>query len=786
MARSGGEEWAERDAAVQWVIWTVLIALTVSYILAIVSFALTNLIPKGISQTTLLYVWRFVKRVAFQPIFLIQVYWKWIVRAFTTDADFPLYYWLPITPLFSFFIILITGLVSNPHSWLSTIHGAGRIATKADIEKMGLFTGFIVVLGRWHGKLLKLPETLSVLVLAPPGTGKTVGVVMPTIFESNNISIIVNDPKPELCFKTSGYRQTIGPVFVINWGAEDEPEKGIYYPSWNMLSNTCLPPFGPARDMYVDSMVNVLVEEPKGGADPHWAKTGRNALTGFIHFVVGKCEHARANDYFIGRLYEGKLDDKDREVLEGYYMDMTDADAAEALEHLRNGTLNLNNYVPVGTWEMLPESWVGAEPCIAMILDWLTEAQMQMAAEIKRKTEEGDQMAALADPMRDMLDQAVAECKRYGYAHRAVVELNQLSGTPDKERGSILSTALTGIGIFKNSAVRSRTKMSDFVFKDLRGMKDPITGEMKSIAIYLSVNQVDARALNIITGTFVELMSNFLIANPPNFKQGDGSMTGPFPTLFVLDEFPQMPKLGAVKDGPAVGRGQKVSYLLIGQDLGQISGQYGKDDLETIISTTAAKIILSQNNEQTAQRFEKMIGTKTVEIASKSRTEGWSKQATPFSANVSRSLQGTAVIAASQMLSLPSTQQIVLMQGFMNRPIMADAPRWFLDKEMTAKCNIPPSPFVPYWVVAQREDTDVSALKGLIDIAEEGDEEPDTSDEFIKDYEDYEIDDLEGNEDEDYDDEDESDDDESDEDEESGDEESFDNENYEDFIDEKF
>ncbi len=780
MAKSG-EEWAEREAAIQWVVTTVTIALVVSYLLAILSFAMTNLIPRGISQETMALIWRFVKKAAIQPMYLLGVYWKWIVKAFKAQNDLPFYFWLPVTPLFSFAIILTTGLLTNPHSWLSTIHGAGHIATKKDIEKMGLFRGFIVVLGRWHGKLLRLPETLSVLVLAPPGTGKTVGVVMPTIFESNNISIIVNDPKPELCYKTSGYRQTIGPVFVINWGAEDEPDKGIYYPSWNMLSNTCLPPFGPARDMYVDSMVNVLVEEPKGGADPHWAKTGRNALTGFIHFVVGKCEHARANDYFIGRLYEGKLDDKDREVLEGYYMEMTDADAAEALDHLRNGTLDLNNYVPVGTWEMLPENWVGAEPCIAMILDWLTEAQMQMAAEIKRKTEEGDQMAALADPMRDMLDQAVAECKRYGYAHRAVVELNQLSGTPDKERGSILSTALTGIGIFKNSAVRSRTKMSDFIFKDLRGMKDPITGEMKSIAIYLSVNQVDARALNIITGTFVELMSNFLIANPPNFKQADGSKTGPFPTLFVLDEFPQMPKLGAVKDGPAVGRGQKVSYLLIGQDLGQISGQYGKDDLETIISTTAAKIILSQNNEQTAQRFEKMIGTKTVEIASKSRTEGWSKQATPFSANVSRSLQGTAVIGASQMLSLPSTQQIVLMQGFMNRPIMADAPRWFLDKEMTRKCNIPPSPFVPYWIVAQREDTDVSALQGLIDIAEEDDGEGDETDEAIKEYEEYGVDDFDDDddfdEDEDFDDE--------EDDEEEGDAE-YDNENYDDFIDEKF
>lgn len=778
-----GDEWASHDAAVNWVIATVAIAFAASFACAVLSFALAYLIPKGISQDSMLYVWKFIKKLAFDPTFLLKTYWKWIVKMYNYSGAPSVSLWLPILPLFSFIGILAVGLMTNPHSWMSTIHGAGRIATKSDIQKMGLFTGFIVVLGRWHGKLLKLPETLSVLVLAPPGTGKTVGVVMPTIFESNDISIIVNDPKPELCFKTSGYRQTIGPVFVINWGAEDEPEKGIYYPSWNPLSFSCLPAFGPARDMYVDSMVNVLVEEPKGGADPHWAKTGRNALTGFIHFVVGKCEHARANDYFIGKIYEGKLDDKDREVLEGYYMEMTDADAAEALEHLRNGTLDLNNYVPIGTWEMLPENWVGAEPSIAMILDWLTEAQMQMAAEIKRKTEEGDQMAALADPMRDMLDKAVEECKKYGYAHRAVVELNQLSGTPDKERGSILSTALTGIGIFKNSAVRSRTKMSDFIFKDIRGMKDPITGEMKSIAIYLSVNQVDARALNIITGTFVELMSNFLIANPPNFKLGDGTKTGPFPALFVLDEFPQMPKLGAVKDGPAVGRGQKVSYLLIGQDLGQISGQYGKDDLETIISTTAAKIILSQNNEQTAQRFEKMIGTRTVEIASSSRTEGWSKQATPFSKNVSRSLQGTAVIGASQMLSMPSTQQIVLMQGFMNKPIMADAPRWFWDKEMTAKCNIPPSPFVPYWVVAQREDTDVSALQGLIDIEEEEDED-DPAEELVEGYldnqeddddEDYDIDDLE---EDDYDEE-------EDEDENSEDG-SFDDNNYDNFIDEKY
>ena len=229
--------------------------------------------------------------------------------------------------------------------------------------------------------------------------------------------------------------------------------------------------------------------------------------------------------------------------------------------------------------------------------------------------------------------------------------------------------------------------------------------------------------MNVITGIFVELMSSFLISNPPNFVGTDGIKSGPYPVLFVLDEFHQMPKLAAVKDGPAVGRGQKVAYLLIGQDLGQISGQYGKDDLETIITTTAAKVILAQNNEQTAERFSKMIGTKTIEVASSSRTEGVSQQTNPFAANISRSLQSSNVVGASDMMSLEKTKQYVLFQGFLNRPILADAPRWFLDKSMKKKCEMGASPWVPYWIVAQRENTDIQTLKiimkGQIDDLDE-------------------------------------------------------------------
>ena len=612
------EAYAEQQKYILRVLGSIFLGVLCAYLVALLILPIASWVHSGLDSDSLAKAMAFWKKSFLNPQHLHDGYAVWW-RNFRSVAHPPFSFYLPFLPIVGFAVISIVGIATNPYQYMPNIFGAGRLASVADVKKMKLFKGFVCVLGKFHGKLLKMPETLSALVVAPPGTGKTAGVVIPTILESEGLSIIVNDVKPELCYQTSGYRATKGPVFIINWGAQDEPDKGIFYPSWNPLSPSCLPPLGPARDMYIDSMVAVLVEEPKGGQDPHWSKTGRNAMSGFLHFISSKCERAKANDYFITKLQEGSFDQEDASILATYYADMSDNSAMLALDALQKGQLTLNNYAPVGTWEGLPEDWYGHEPCIAMILEWLTSMQMKVAADIKRRTDEGDQMAMMADPMKDVLDAAVNESNRFAYSRRAIGELNQLAATPDKERGSILSTALSGISIFKNAAVRERTKFSDLTFRDLRGLPDPVTREMKPVSVYLSINQVDAKALNVITGIFVELMSSYLIATKPGQVGNDGKKAGPYPVLFVLDEFPQMPKLSAVINGPAVGRGQKVSYLLIGQDLGQISGTYGKDDLETIITTTAAKVILAQNNEQTAERFTKMIGSKTIQVKSTSK-----------------------------------------------------------------------------------------------------------------------------------------------------------------------
>ncbi len=709
-----GEEWKEYNSAVRWMVITISISVVVTLILALISMPLAYLIGNGISKESLADVSKFFSLTFNKSGFLYHRYWVWMKQLVNYNGSFSISLWVPLLPFISLPLGIISGLITNPYRFQSNIHGSARLAELSDIKKMGLLDGFCVVVGKFKGHLLKMNETLSVLCCAPPGTGKTAGVVIPTIFNSPTMSLVINDPKPELCYSTSGARAKVGPVFIINWGMEDNPAEGIYFPSWNPLSPGAIPASGPSRDMYVDSMCNVLVEDPKGGADPHWSQTGRAALTGFIHFIVSKCEKARANDYFIGRIYEGKLDEEDKKVLEGYYLEMNDPMAARALQNLRSDTLNIDNYLPIGTWALLPEKWTGHEACIAMILEWITEAQIKQSQDIKRRMDEGDQMAAMADPMRDMLEAAIDEARKFGYTARSIIELSQLSSMPDKERGSVMSTAFAGIGVFKNSAVVARTSFSDISFKDLRGLKDPITGEFKPISVYLSVNQVDARALSVISGIFIDLMSSYLIANPPNFNNPTDGKMGPFACLFAMDEFPTMPKLKAVIDGPAVGRGQKVSYLLIGQDLGQISGKYGKDDLETVISTTACKVILSQNNEVTADRFSKMIGKKTVQTTSFSKNEGtFAKGSNPFAKNVSYSMQGISVISTTQLLSLPTTKQVVLMQSYIDRPIMADSPRWYLDPKMKALAKIPPCPNVPDWIVAQREDINDDMLAKL-------------------------------------------------------------------------
>lgn len=596
----------------------------------------------------------------------------WLSRTFS-HPDFASI--TPLLPIIIYYFLVDDTLKSefNPAGKDNYDEKSSRKATADDIKKMGknfknpdgLFKGFMMVLGYFKYKnkdtALMFDETLSALCVAPPGTGKTTGVIIPTILDCDTVSMIINDPKPELKQSTSGYRATVGPVFIMNWAGQDEPERGIYYPSWNPLSPEHVPYNPEQRDLYIDSMAKVLVPDSKGAnADPHWANTGRAGLSGLINYIVSKVERAKADDYFYARINNGTFNSDDAAVLGDYYLSMmNDPNAYAAYSLLQKGELNTMNYVHVGTWANIPDSWRGREASFAMILDWLTSSQVAIAEQMEERRRQGDQMVMMADPMKDLLLNAVEEARRYAYANRAVAELTQLANTPDKERGSILSTMMEGLAIFRNAAVRNRTSHSDFHFSDLRGIKDPRDGKIKPVSVYLSVNLVDAQAVNPITAIFIELMSSYLLAHTPGTLV-DGQRVGPCPVLFALDEMPKMQKLDAVIQGPDLGRGCQVSYLIIGQDLHQIQEKYGADAAATIISTTAAKIVLRQNDPDTAIRFSKMMGMKKTEKVEKDKDGKEVKKP-----------KEEPLYSEFDIMKLPADKQIVIYQGWYHRPIEA-------------------------------------------------------------------------------------------------------------------
>jgi type IV secretion system protein VirD4 len=557
----------------------------------------------------------------------------------------------------------------NPYGKFTYKEGSSRKAEDADVKKMKLLDGFMIVLGYYKKKPLKMPETLSALCVSPPGTGKTAGVVVPTIFEcAHNVSTIINDPKPEIKQITSGWCAKHGFAFIMNWAGQDDPVNDIYYPSWNPLSPAHVPFQQEMRDLYIDSICTVLIPDKSSTtADPHWTVSGRNALSGLIQFITSKIDVAKADDYFYGRIKAGLFDRDDASVLAEYYARMNDINAQAAQALLAAGRMTEMNYVHIGTWANIPAAWQGREASLSMLLDWLNANQIRIAEDMEMRRKSGDQMVMMADPMRDLFNDAVTEARMFGYSHRAVLELTQLANTPDKERGSILSTVMVGLGIFRNAAVRNRTSHSDFHFSDLRGIRDPKDGKWKPVHVFLSINMVDADAVNPITAIFIELMSQFLLAHHPDSTMG-GEKLGPFPVLFVLDEMPKMQRLKAVIQGPDLGRGCKVSYLIIGQDLHQIAERYGNDAAATIMSTTAGKIVLRQNDVSTAEQFSKMMGEE-VKIEKKKDDNGKELKVDEE--------KRKWLYSEMDIRSLDDKKQLVIYQGWAHRPIEADKQYWF-------------------------------------------------------------------------------------------------------------
>lgn len=577
-----------------------------------------------------------------------------------------------------------------PYKNFEMTHGDVRWAVDADIRRMearkqiGIRGGYVGILGRWKdGSYIRLIEPISVACSAPPGTGKTAALVVPSIVESTNVSMIVNDPKPELAEMTSGYRSEIGPVFIIDWSATDKPQEGLFYPRFNFLSSQLVPPAGSAeRDTYLDAVAKVLIPEAKGG-DKYFVDKGRDCITGFMHYLVSHVNDAKSTDG-------------------------------------------------------IPAVWHGYEASFPLLVDWMADAQFQAGKIAEKKNAEAaaQKQLPMADGMKIFLGSLCDQIKENGYSERAFTSIAPLIDMADKERSGVLGTMDQAMLPFKNKAVKERTSACDFTSMDLRGMKDPDTGEWLPVTLYICVNQAEAQAFANITALLYEVLSRDFLSYGPGEKDKRGRVMGPKTICFMMDEFAKLPKSETVLTGPDLGRSKKVSYWLIFQARSQIIKTYSKEDGTTIDSTCGVSIVLSQNDPETAAHYQKVVGKTTIRKQSYSRNAGLSKSANPWARNESIASEGVDFLRIEDIVAMKPKTHLILAQNFLNRPMKVDSPMFFEDEDMLKKVYNPrtkqgPQPANPLpehirvqrhleWIEKQTRQQELEAAaqeRGLEEIA---------------------------------------------------------------------
>lgn len=670
-----------------------LLLATVSLVLLYVSCVLcligAHFVQFGINDRSIEEISKALLVLKNNPLYIMEAYAEWwgVFRLAFQFGQLNSASFLPLAAPILFVIIWVWIFVKSPYSFKLWYKLNNRFAKLEDIENMGLLKGYLMALGKFQGRILRLSKPLSVFGWGSPGLGKTTTVAIPSILESDNAGIVAVDCKGTLAKFTSGYRSTLGKVFYFNWNFVDNPELGEFWPRWNPFSGKNLPPKGHERDCYLNLISRYILSNEHNN---YWEKLASIALEGLLQFFVSKTEQAYANDYFLSELLDnGKLRNEDKDILLSYYALMPPAYARPAIKHLNEGTLNVDNYLPIGSWDNIPNLWQGKEFCFAMLNDCLIQRFYTV-----RNEEENKEMGR----WKKMLYGFIKESEFFGYHPRANQVLQHLFYLTKKQRKIIFSMMLEPLSAFRKNSVRERTSMSDLSFAEVRGNRQS-DGSFDVTTVYMVA---DNKHSSLMTRFFTDMIIN---ANLENHRS-----MAPLPLMFVMDDFEILPKFHALQEGLVHGPEARMSFLLLTDNLKNVHNSYGVDGLEEIISNTSYKLLFAENNKSLSQHFNQLAiyGTKSVQIPAVD-TGAFLKVKQGFADAHYYDRIAKDLLGKNKAGLVRKGQHLLLAQGFYHLPACINALFFLCEEPLKEKATIDTAYFLDNDMLADRNAQDVDS-----------------------------------------------------------------------------
>ena len=183
----------------------------------------------------------------------------------------------------------------------------------------------------------------------------------------------------------------------------------------------------------------------------------------------------------------------------------------------------------------------------------------------------------------------------------------------------------------------------------------------------------------------------------------------PHEVLFLIDEFPMLGAMPTLQKGLALLAGYKIRIVLITQGIGQLDEIYGRQATEGILQNCALQVFFASNDDKTTNYVSARLGSKTVQVRSRSQSQDWT------SATTSTSYIARPLLPPEEVRRLDPRKAIIFKETA--RPVLAEKVRYYADKRFAPRVTAPPPvPALKIEPPLDRGELAVAALAKLVDL----------------------------------------------------------------------
>lgn len=536
-------------------------------------------------------------------------------------------------PLISaLFVLFIFGFKKNKENY-----GNARFAGKKDFKSLDLNSESGVCFGVLDKTKVKTKLPLSIVVVAPPGAGKSAGVIIPNLLEVPN-SCIVLDIKGENEEKTSAYREKylnneilIFNPFAIKIKAEPilneqgevvDMKKSVDFGEHSMFFNPfareCVENLSYAEiGQLIGQIVNTIFVSKE---EDHWLKTSKELFSFFAKLHI--CTKGETTFFDIAQAPQCDYFDE----LQGSYRE----------------SVCLEKENPDDPNEELVRD-INANTLKAYLTQVANDETYYPPTKLFNNT------------TKEEFQVIRNEARRWATAG-------------EEEFASIKSTFSTFMMVFCDPRVKEATSKMSFKYYDLRNRR---------ISVFVKVSQTDVDTLGALIRVLMETIAKNLCTG-----EEVGGNTEKYVYLY-LDEFVRFGKMEFILRLPELSRSYGVVPIYISQSYEQFELTYSKEHLGILLSTAHYQLIFRLNSLKDAETLSKTIGNFTREKESTS-----AKGLLGGRDSTSKSLEGYALMTPQDIMGIDPDSLVIITSGNKDKPLKVKKNMWFKDKELLNKSKL--------------------------------------------------------------------------------------------------